>query len=92
MIQHRWAGPLRNQGAPAPAPIKNFARRSSVAYFLTNFLIGPGPPSCTSTPHAQRLVPYQNDAQIQRPPTIPSEVEERKTGKDYRAKNQVSPE
>jgi hypothetical protein len=47
MIHHRWAAPLRNQGAPAPAP------------------------------HAQRLVPYQNDAQIQRSTTAPSEVEER---------------
>ena len=44
--------------------------------FPHELFIGPGPPSCTAAPHAQRLVPYQNDAQIQRPPSVPGEVEE----------------
>ena len=52
MIHHRWASRLRNQGAAAPAPIKNFVRRSSVAYYLTNFISDPVPQvqACSSIP------------------------------------------
>jgi hypothetical protein len=37
ILHHRWAGPLRNQGALRRPPHEIFVRRSCVAYFLTEF-------------------------------------------------------
>jgi hypothetical protein len=64
------ACPLRIQGAPAPAPIKNFVLRSPVALFPHELLARTRSPSCTPALQVQRLVPYPNDAQIRRPAEV----------------------